>query len=69
LQEKEWEVDRRGCRLCHRTCWGTPWEDMRLHEGANIRRHLRRHRSTDCRGDILAVIEAAAVHAHLLLRI
>jgi hypothetical protein len=59
-------VDRRGCRLCHRTYWGTPWEDTRLHEGANIRRHRR---SAGCRGDILVVIEAAAVHGHLLLRI
>jgi hypothetical protein len=62
-------VDRRGCRLRHRTCWGTPWEDTRSHEGANIRHHLRRRRSTGCREDILGVIEAAAVHAHPLLRI
>lgn len=63
-------MDRRGCRLYHQTHWGTPWEDTRLHEGANIRHHLRHRRSTGCRrGDILAVVEAAAVRAHLLLRI
>lgn len=60
-------VDTRGCRLCHQTCWGwgTPWEDIRLLEGANTRHRLRQRKLTRRRGDILAVTEAETLHAHL----
>ena len=58
-------ADTRGCHLYHQTCWGTPWYDIRLLEGANTRHPHRQRKLKRRRGDILVVIEAETLHAHL----